>query len=87
MLIRRPVSEVYDAFVNPNQIRRFWLTSSSGLLRAGARVSWQFKNAGARTDVEVVEATHDRLLVLRWNESQPLRIDFDERSDGTVVHI
>lgn len=36
MLIRRPVTVVWEAFVDPAQITRFWLSRSSGRLETGA---------------------------------------------------
>ena len=66
---------------------RLWLARSTGRLDTGARVHWAFKVEGAETDVEVVEATPGRLLDLRWDEGQPLRITFEDRGDATVVGI
>lgn len=51
MLIREPPAEVWDAFVDPDRIRRFWLASSTGRLATGTTVRWAFKVAGAETDV------------------------------------
>jgi uncharacterized protein YndB with AHSA1/START domain len=87
MLIRRPAAEVYEAFADPERIRRFWLARSTGPLRTGDRVNWTFKIAGAATDVEVVEAVPNRLLDLRWDDGQPLRIAFEDRGDSTLVHV
>jgi len=56
MLVRRPAREVWEAFADPEQIRRFWLARSTGRLETGATVTWSFKVEGARTDVTVVEA-------------------------------
>ena len=35
MLVRRPVGEVFEAFVNPEITTRFWFTKSSGPLEPG----------------------------------------------------
>ena len=35
MLIRRPVTEVFEAFVNPAITSRFWFTKGSGRLEPG----------------------------------------------------
>ena len=66
---------------------RFWLASSSGSLVAGANVHWQFKIAGAATDVVVIEAVPGSLLDLRWDDGQPLRISFDDRDGATLVGV
>ena len=87
MLIRKPSAQVYAAFAEPDQIRRFWLASSSGPLVAGAHVHWQFKIAGAETDVVVSEAVPGLLLDLRWDDGQPLRITFEDRDRATLVGV
>ena len=87
MLIRKPSAEVYAAFTEPDQIRRFWLASSSGRLVTGASVHWQFKIAGAETDVVVVEAVPGERLELRWDDGQPLRITFEDRDGETLVAV
>lgn len=87
MLIRKAPGEVYRTFADPERICRFWLAESSGPLRTGARVTRTFKIAGAVAKVEVVEALPNRLLDLRWDDGRPLRIDFEDRGDATLVHI
>jgi uncharacterized protein YndB with AHSA1/START domain len=39
MLIRRPVGDVFEAFVNPDITTQFWFTKSSGRLEAGKQGS------------------------------------------------
>ena len=87
MLVRRPAAEVYEAFADPAQITKFWLARSSGRLEPAAHVSWAFKVAGAKTEVDVLEARPGELLDLRWDEGQPLRITFADRGDTTLVGI
>lgn len=87
MLVRRPAAEVWEAFADPERIRRFWLARSSGRLVTGAEVRWTFKVAGAATDVVVVQAVPGELLDLRWDDGQPLTITFEARDDATLVRI
>lgn len=87
MLVRRPASEVWEAFVEPDRICRFWLGRSTGRLEDGASVRWTFKVAGAETDVTVVEAVQGELLDLRWDDGQPLQIAFEDRGDATLVTV
>ena len=55
MLIRRPVAEVFEAFVNPEITTKFWFTKSSGRLEVGKQVTWEWEMYGASTDVTVKE--------------------------------
>jgi uncharacterized protein YndB with AHSA1/START domain len=43
MLIRKPVAEVFEAFVNPDITTKFWFTKSSGRLEAGKQVQWEWE--------------------------------------------
>ncbi len=87
MLVRRPPSEVWEAFVDPDRISRFWLASSSSRLETGATVRWSFKIAGAEADVTVVDAQPGRLLNLLWGGGQPLSISFEDRGSATLVTV
>jgi len=40
MLIRKPVAEVFEAFVNPAITSKFWFSKGSGRLEAGEQVQW-----------------------------------------------
>ena len=46
MLIRKPVAEVFEAFVNPQITTRFWFTKSSGRLEQGKTVRWDWEMFG-----------------------------------------
>ena len=60
MLIRRPVHEVYEAFVDPAVTTRFWFTKSTGRLDEHDRVRWDWEMYDVHSDVEVVGARPGR---------------------------
>jgi len=68
MLIRRPVAEVFTAFVDPAITSRFWFTKSSGRLDAGATVRWDWEMAGVAADVTVTLLEPNRLIGIAWGE-------------------
>ena len=39
LLIRKPVEEVFEAFINPKVITKFWFTKGSGRMEAGKQVT------------------------------------------------
>ena len=39
MLIRKPVAEMFKAFVNPTITSKFWFTKGNGRLKAGKKVT------------------------------------------------
>ena len=43
MLIRKPVAQVFEAFVDPAITSKFWFTKGSGRLEAGKRIRWDWE--------------------------------------------
>jgi uncharacterized protein YndB with AHSA1/START domain len=53
MLIRRPVADVFAAFIDPETTTKFWFTKSSGRLEPGKQVKWEWEMYGTSTQVIV----------------------------------
>ena len=68
MLIRRPVAEVFEAFVDPAITRRFWFSEGSGRLAPGARVTWTWGMYGFVSPAAVTAFEPDRRLAVDWDE-------------------
>ena len=87
MLIRRPVEEVFAAFVDPAITTRFWFTRSSGELEPGQRVRWEWEMYGASTEISVLEMEPNERLRIEWDGySGPTTVEwrFTPRADGTT---
>lgn len=69
LLIRKPVAEVFEAFVNPDITSKFWFTHSTGRLCEAQRVTWEWRMFGFKSDVTVLELEQDRRIVFEWGES------------------
>ena len=68
MLIRKPVSIVFQAFIDPKITTNFWFTKSSGQLEAGKTITWEWEMYGASTRVSVKEIIPDKLIATEWGE-------------------
>lgn len=64
MLIRKPVKEVFEAFLDPAITAKFWFTKSSGRLKAGKRVRWEWEMYGAAADVDVKEIEENKRILI-----------------------
>jgi uncharacterized protein YndB with AHSA1/START domain len=82
MLIRRPVGEVFAAFVNPQQLRKFWLSDASGPLAPRARVQWSFMVPGATVRVVVTRFESPHHLAFDWDEELHIAMTFESFADG-----
>jgi uncharacterized protein YndB with AHSA1/START domain len=81
MLIRAPVSDVFDAFADPQRIRDFWLKSASGPLMPDAHVEWEFLLPGARETVDVVEFLRNEHIKFKWSNGNVVDLTFDQHPD------
>ncbi len=89
MLIRKPVAEVFNAFIDPAVTTKFWFTKSSGRVQAGAQLDWEWEMYGASASVDVQEVTPDRRIVILW-DTPPCAVEwnFEPRGDdATLVRI
>ena len=68
MLVRRPLDEVFNAFVDPTITTRFWFTRSSGKLEPGAKVTWEWEMYGASADVHVRAIERPSRILIEWGE-------------------
>jgi uncharacterized protein YndB with AHSA1/START domain len=87
MLIRRPVADVFEAFVNPEVTTKFWFSKSSGRLDAGEPVQWDWEIHGTSVPVTVIAIDTNKSIVIEWpGESGPTRVGwtFTSRPDGTT---
>jgi uncharacterized protein YndB with AHSA1/START domain len=87
MLIRRPVAEVFDAFVDPETITRFWFTRSSGRLEAGKQVQWDWEMYGISIQVTVKAVEPNERILIEWpGQIGPDTIEwtFTPLEDGTT---
>ncbi len=87
MLIRKPVAEVFAAFVDPAITSQFWFTKGSGRLEPGARIQWDWEMYGVSVQVNVMEIEQDRRMLIEWSNGEtPTAVEwvFTPRPDGTT---
>jgi uncharacterized protein YndB with AHSA1/START domain len=66
MLIRRPVADVFEAFINPEITTKFWFTRSSGRLEVGKQVQWDWEMYGISIPVTARAIEPDKRIVIEW---------------------
>ena len=66
MLIRKPVADVFEAFINPDITTKFWFPKSSGRLEVGKQVQWDWEmyDISIPVTVKVIEA--NKRIVIEW---------------------
>jgi len=87
MLIRKPVAEVFEAFVNPDITSQFWFTKGSGRLQAGREVRWDWEMYGHSVPVQVKAIDENQRILIEWGNYDDLTTvewTFTARPDDTT---
>jgi uncharacterized protein YndB with AHSA1/START domain len=79
MLIRKPVAEVFEAFIDPAITARFWFTRGSGRVTAGEHVTWTWDMYSVSVDVAVTAVEVNRLIRIEW----PTPVEWEFRAIST----
>jgi len=66
MLIRRPVEDVFEAFISPEITTKFWFTKSSGRLEAGKQVQWKWDMYDISIPVTAKAIEPNKRIVIEW---------------------
>ncbi len=72
MLIKKPITEVFDAFVDPEIITKFWFTKSTGKLEEGAKVDWIWEQYNLTVPVTVKLLEHNKKIIIEWGTGENL---------------
>jgi uncharacterized protein YndB with AHSA1/START domain len=88
LLIRRPVAEVFEAFIDPEITTKFWFTKSTGRLEAGKQVQWDWEMYGISVPVTVRAIEPNKRILIEWPGygSKPTTVEwiFKALEDGTT---
>ncbi len=88
MLIRKPVEEVYEAFINPEITTKFWFTKSSGRLEEGKTIRWDWEMYAVGDELFVKELEQNKLIRIDWTDGTQVEWLFTPRTKSeTFVSI
>lgn len=72
MLIRKPVDQVYESFINPEITSKFWFTKSSGMLIEGSKIEWIWEMYNHTVTVMVKKIEINKLIIIEWGNYDDL---------------
>lgn len=91
MLIRKHISEVFEAMVNPDITSKFWFTKSSGRIEPGKTLEWEWGQFGVKDTVDILEVKTDEYISLQWKLGElktTIKMNFEPKSDDfTLVRV
>ncbi|MEL6675821.1 MAG: SRPBCC family protein [Bacteroidota bacterium] len=76
MMIRKPITEVFNAFIDPSITTHFWFTHSTGKLETGKTVTWTWNMYQVSAEVHVREIIQNQRISIAWDTPTTF-VDFE----------
>jgi uncharacterized protein YndB with AHSA1/START domain len=86
--IQRPVEEVYEAIVDPEKMKHYFISFGSGRLEEGATITWKFPEFDMEVPVKVGKVEENQYISFNWgSEEEPMlvTISLQPQEDGSTV--
>ena len=85
MMVRKPVSEVFQAFINPEITTKFWFTKASGPLEKDNTVTWEWEMYGVSEEISVIDILPNERITIQWdNPSTTVDFEFTALTEETT---
>ncbi len=68
MLIRKPITEVFNAFIDPEITSKFWFTLGSGKLEKGKKLIWRWEMYQLNVPLIVKDIVENEKILIEWGE-------------------
>ncbi len=89
MEISKPAKDVFEAFVDPGKIGKFWFSSSSERWEKGRTITLRYEEYEAQGDIHVIEMIENRKIVFEWGaeEGEPhlVTITFEDTDKASTI--
>ena len=77
MLIRKPIKQVYEAFINPEITINFWFTKSTGRLDENEEVVWTWEMYNHSISVFIKSIIPNEKIIIEWgNYSEKTTVEW-----------
>ena len=75
-VLPKPIHEVFEAIVDPQKMKRYFITESSGPMQEGKTVTWTWADYNAIQDISIEKIRPPTLIAFSWTpHSTPTHVD------------
>jgi uncharacterized protein YndB with AHSA1/START domain len=65
--VLKPINEVFDAIVDPDKMKNYFISKSSGYMKEGETLYWKFAEMEIEFPVTVVKIEKDKHIAFKWD--------------------
>ena len=89
--IQKPIHEVFEAIVDPEKMKNYFISKSSGRMEEGTTLTWQFPELDMQFPIRVGKIEKDQYISYYWthpngNETK-VEMNLQQMIDGTFIKI
>lgn len=86
----QPINKVFATIIDPQEISKYFVSTSSGKIAKGAKLIWEFKDYNVTLDVHILEVIENELIQFDWEASgnkTQITMLFSEENGKTTLEI
>jgi uncharacterized protein YndB with AHSA1/START domain len=83
--VQKPVSDVFEAIVDPDKMTKFFISESTGRMDSGKELHWKFPEFSDEFRIWNIVAEKDRLISFVWDKETIVKIQLEAQADGSTV--
>ena len=89
--IQKPINEVFEAIVDPEKMKNYFISESTGRMETGANLVWRFPEFDMSYPVQVKKVIPNDLVAFYWeSEGMQLLVEIkltSREDNSTMVHV
>ena len=89
--IQKPVSEVFEAILDPEKMSNYFISKSSGRMEEGRQIKWQFPEFDMEFPIDVSKIENDKYISFSWEmDNIKLLVEITlipKNNDSTLVTV
>jgi len=74
--IQKPVTEVYQAIIDPSKMANYFIAKGSDIMEQGKRLTWKFPEFDTEVPVLVGRLETDQYISFYWDEDDQYLVEF-----------
>jgi len=83
--IQKPITQVYEAIVNPNHMTNYFISESNGRLETGKELLWKFPEFTDRYPISNIQVETNRSVSFVWDPETIVRIELEAQEDNSTI--
>jgi uncharacterized protein YndB with AHSA1/START domain len=82
--IQKPINLVFEAILDPEQMKNYFISKGSGRMEKGKEISWEFPEFEGSFTVKIIEVIPTEYISFKWDPNSLVEIYVEQYSKGNT---